>query len=472
MSAAPRGAGNRIFLRFAGIGALALAMAVPLFMVESRVNERGNRYNEVLWDIASVWGRQQTLQGPLLVVPYLEVYTTAETVKAPDGGERIVSKTTYGRQQAVLLPESLSISVDLADEVRHRGIYDSLVYTADLKLTGRFGALDVSTLSDHLHEVEWDKAFLAVGLSDTRAIGEISSFTWGDAKAELAPGTSLPGLLASGFHAPLSGVGPEVESQSFSLKMLVKGSSGFRFAPFGKTTDVDIRSPWPHPSFQGSPTTRNVHDAGFEASWHVPHLTRNYPQQFTVGRGHQDLSEYLAGVDLFEPVTLYDKVGRATKYGLLFVCLTFLIFLIFELTLKARLHFLQYGLVGVALSLFYLTLLALAEHVDFIWAYAAASVAIIGMITLYTAAAMRSLRSGALIGTLLTALYGVLYVILRMEDYALLAGTGLLLLATGAVMFATRDVQNEDAPPRGSLRPVMDASNVAASAARPRRRRA
>ena len=166
-----------------------------------------------------------------------------------------------------------------------------------------------------------------------------------------------------------------------------------------------------------------------------------------MGRGHQDLSEYLAGVDLFEPVTLYDKVGRATKYGLLFVCLTFLIFLIFELTLKARLHFLQYGLVGVALSLFYLTLLALAEHVDFIWAYAAASVAIIGMITLYTAAAMRSLRSGALIGTLLTALYGVLYVILRMEDYALLAGTGLLLLATGAVMCATRDGQNEDAPP-------------------------
>lgn len=427
-----------LFARFLGVAALALAMCVPLFLVQLRVDERGDRYTSVLHDIASVWGRHQTIQGPILIVPYLDEHISEETVRDRDGVDRVVSKTTYTRQRAALLPDALEIDAHLQDERRHRGIYESLVYSADVTLSGRFPALDEDALSDHLHRVEWDKAFLVVGLSDTRAIGQVSTLKWGDAEAELAPGTRLQGLLDSGFHAPLLTSGSAVD---FSLDLEVKGSGGFRFAPFGKTTEVAIRSPWPHPSFQGSPTARTVDADGFDATWQIPHLTRNYPQQFRLGSSGVDLREYLAGVDLFEPVALYDKVGRAVKYGLLFVGLTFLIFLVFELTVQAPLHVLQYAMVGVALSLFYLTLLALAEHVAFGLAYVAASATTVTMIALYTWGALGSAARGGLIGTLLTGLYGVLFVILRMEDYALLAGTGLLLVATAAVMYVTRDLE-------------------------------
>lgn len=433
-------ASDNIFLRWCLVAGLALATVVPLQIVQSLVRERSHRYDEVLTDIASVWGSQQILQGPLLVVPYLEAVSPLPAVPAvvdPDAPPPPPIPTN--QRHAVLLPETLDVDVSLRTENLHRGIHDALVFAADITLSGQFGELDLPALSDRLVDVQWDRAYLVVGLSDPSALSEVRDVRWGSGAAEFDPGAQLGSLIQAGFHAPVI-LDKDAASTAFSAELLVKGSGGFRFAPFGKRTTVDVASSWPHPSFQGSPTTSRIDDAGFAAQWKVSHLNRSYPQQFVLHRDAHNLSADLAGVDLYEPVTLYDKVGRATKYGLLFVCLTFLVFVLFEMTGRSRLHLVQYALVGVALSLFYLTLLALSEHVAFGVAYSAASLVAICMIALFSWGALRSGRRAGLIGGVLSLLYGVLYVILHMEDYALLGGTLVLLLATAASMYMTREL--------------------------------
>jgi inner membrane protein len=224
--------------------------------------------------------------------------------------------------------------------------------------------------------------------------------------------------------------------------MNINGSNGFYFSPFGKTTDVKVTSDWPHPSFQGNvlPDDHKVSDTGFKANWSVPHLARNYPQLWTLETQTFDLQEFSAGVNLFDSVSLYSKITRAIKYGVLFFTLTYITFLIFELGMGRRLHIVQYGVIGLALSMFYLTLLSMAEHSGFFNAYISAAAIIIVMISLYAFAAIKNLFRTAIIGMLLVGLYSILYSLLKLEDYALMAGTALLLLILAVMMYLTRNI--------------------------------
>lgn len=189
------------------------------------------------------------------------------------------------------------------------------------------------------------------------------------------------------------------------------------------------------------PTSHEITAEGFTSTWAIPHLARNYPQSWVSANAQYNLTEFTAGVDLFEPVFLYSKVTRAAKYGILFVGLTFLTFLIFELTTQIRLHYVQYGLIGVALIIFYLVLLSIAEHTAFLTAYIVAAVINIGLITLYTGAALKSWSKAGVIFVLLSALYAVLYSLLQLEDYALLMGTMLLLSVLMVLMYVTRNLR-------------------------------
>lgn len=432
--------------RFGGIALMGLVMLIPLAFVSNLVTERGLRYAGVLGDIAQTWGDDQVLQGPMLVVPFVEAHHSTRTVVDDDGVPHSIPEVSYHARRAVFLPDALDLAIDLQEEHRYRGIYESLVYTATVEMTGRFGEVDPDSLSDRVHRVEWDKAIWTMGLSDTSAIADVGALEWDGAATELAPGVRVTDLVSSGFHAPLPELSGGASGHDFSIRMTLRGSGGVRFAPTAKTTDVVVRSPWQHPSFQGSPSERTIDSSGFVAKWSVPHLTRNYPQQWVLGEEPVQLFEGLAGVDLFEPVALYSKVERAVKYGILFVFLTFLIFVLFELVSGRRLRLVQYCLVGFSLCLFYVTLLALAEHTSFATGYLAAAAAAVGMISTYTGAALRSAGRGGLVAAVLGGLYATLYAILRMEDYALLAGAGLLLAATTALMWATRHL----APPEAT----------------------
>ncbi|NNC68131.1 MAG: cell envelope integrity protein CreD, partial [Gammaproteobacteria bacterium] len=291
--------------------------------------------------------------------------------------------------------------------------------------------------------IDWDKAYIVLGLSDTRAINEVSSLNWNGNEIGYSPGTKVTEILSHGFHASLEGLNAETEQHVFNTKVSINGSQGFRFAPFGENTTVNMKSSWPHPSFQGMtlPNNYEVTADGFTSSWTIPHLARNYPQSWVYADQNYHLGEFTAGVDLFEPVFLYSKVTRAVKYGILFVGLTFLTFLIFELTTQTRLHYVQYGLIGVALTLFYLVLLSIAEHTAFLTAYIIAAISNIGLITIYTGAALKNWTRAGVIFVLLSALYTVLYSLLQLEDYALLMGTMLLLFVLMVLMYVTRNLR-------------------------------
>ncbi len=432
-------------LRMILVAILGLVMLIPLALVDDIVDERHGLYQAVLRDIAGSWGEQQILSAPLLVVPYVERFEIQENVRDKDGNVRTISRTKRTLNAAVALPHTLELRLNLSEEFRHRGIYQSLVYNADITLSGTFASRPaVEELSEHIERIDWHKAYLVFGLSDTRAIHEVADLQWNDTPWPLSPGTRQTQLLEAGFHAPLGNALGEAQGEHrFELRFSVHGSESFLFAPLGQTTRVHIASTWPHPSFIGKvlPGQYTVRSDGFEADWDIPHLARHYPQLWSLNSATYDVTTFTAGVRLFEPVFLYSLVTRAVKYGLLFIALTFMIFFIFEVTVQVRLHVVQYGLIGLALTLFYLTLLSLAEHIAFLPAYLCASSIIVLMITCYAAAVLRSAVRTALIFVLLVGLYTLLYSLLQLKDYALLMGTGLLLAVVMVLMYVTRHVR-------------------------------
>lgn len=434
-------------LRIVVIALLVLLMLIPLMMVYNIVNERGARQQTILADIASTWGQYQILNGPILVIPYVDHLINMDTVTDKNGETKTVTQDVFKDRTAIILPSNLNINVNLREEARHRGIYKTQVYTADINLNGHFDYASLINEQNQRRRYQWDKARLLIGLSDTKAITENSQLIWNDKQIALTPGTRLSTLIPSGFSAPLKALAlDELNSQhSFKLQLNIKGNQGFQFTPLGKTTQVHITSTWPHPSFQGNllPTEYEVTQEGFSAKWNIPHLARSYPQQWIMQDENYALNELVAGVDLFEPVSLYSKTSRAVKYGIMFIVMTFLSLLIFEIVSRTRLHLLQYMVIGVALSLFYLILLSLAEHIRFLYAYLAASSVTIITISLYALAVLKAKWHSLMMLVLLASLYSVLYLLLQMEDYALLFGSMVLLLTITTVMYVTRNLQHK-----------------------------
>ena len=438
---------NALIWRFGLVVFIIAIMTIPLSMVEEVVWERSDLHHQVKTEVASTWGQLQNLRGPSILIPYTERFDSVEVLTDKDGNERKKNKTVYKHRTAILLPEELNIDVSLLGKSRKRSIYEALVYTAEVNINGDFKRPNLSELSNNIDEIHWERAWFSLGISDTQAINKVSALQWNDAAIDFEPGTKITDVISSGFHAPLNLnaiKSSKSEVYPFSLDININGSDGFFFSPFGKTTNVHISSDWPHPSFQGNvlPDEHKVEQDGFEATWSVPHLARNYPQLWTLKTQEFAIDEFSAGVNLFESVSLYSQITRAIKYGVLFLVLTYVTFLLFEMGIGRRLHVIQYGVIGLAISLFYLTLLSLAEHAGFFKAYLSAAAIIITMISLYVQAALKSVGRTGIITLLLIGLYSLLYSLLRLEDYALLAGVGLLLAVLAVMMYLTRNVGN------------------------------
>lgn len=219
------------------------------------------------------------------------------------------------------------------------------------------------------------------------------------------------------------------------------------FLPLGRQTSVNLTSKWGDPSFIGSylPKSHQITDAHFDANWEVSYFARNYPQAWhedQSNRNTNQLEQSRFGVSLITPVDFYQQTERSTKYGILFLALTFLVFFLFETLSKSRIHIVQYVLVGLALCLFYLLLLSLSELYGFFPAYLMASVPTVLLISLYTYAISteRKLFLSGLMGFMLVALYTYLYALLQLEDYALLFGTIGLFIVLAAFMYITRNI--------------------------------
>ena len=438
---------NSMTIRFIIIGVIALLMLIPLGQVSTVVKERSNLHSTVLTNIASQWGNPQVVIGPALILPIVEKYSVNEKVKDKDGNEKIELKRYSRNRNVVILPKILNTEIGLQEHYRYRSIYKSLVYASDIKVKGEFIVPDISKISDDLDEIRYDKAYIVMGLSDTKAIENVSDLTLNENAYSFEPGIKL-GLkgIRSGFHAPIQ-LTKEKNHYTFSFDLKTNGSSYIRFSAFGEKTEVNVHSSWKHPSFQGAilPTKRDISEAGFSATWKIPSLARNFPQTWIHELHTHDVAELLTGVDLFEPVALYSLVDRSIKYGVLFIILTFLTFLVFEVTQKTKLHYVQYVLIGFALGLFFLTLLSLSEHLAFLKSYMLASTITILTISIYTWFSNKNTKQFASILVLLTALYSIMYSLLQLEDYALLMGTGLLLIILFVLMWITRNLKVSEA---------------------------
>jgi inner membrane protein len=414
---------------------LTIGLLIPVTWVYSTVQERASRRDEAVRDVSTTWGGPQTLAGPVLSVPY--VYTVAE------GSGRQQQATAY----AHVLPRDLQVDAKLLTERRRRGIFEVVVYRAELTVKGRFRHAALDWLRPAADRVDWSGAILSVGLSDPRGLSRRGVLTWNGREEAFTGGVQNLGLFANGIHARLPAQAvPEAGTETpFSFTLVVNGTRDIRFLPAAEETAITLQSGWPHPSFTGGrlPEQWEGTDAGFTARWHVPDFGRPYPGQWSsVEMNVQQLSERAGasafGVALIQPVDIYQQAERAVKYAVLFFALTFLVFFLWEIFRTTLLHPVQYAFVGFALCVFYLLLVSLSEHAGFDLAYGVSSTAVTLLIAGYSRAVLHGTKqAGSVLGSL-AGLYGFLYLLLRLEDYALLAGSVALLLVLGFLMFVTR----------------------------------
>ena len=429
---------QRLTLRFVAVAALVLALGIPLLFVDGVSRERQAYFHQALEEVAAAWGREQTLMGPLIVVP-----VKREVVRENAKGEK---QRLFLDHTHVILPRALDAEVTLQHEFRQRSLYSVPVYNADVSLTGVIDLGAREAIDSLYASVDWARARLVVGLGDTRAIRQ-ATISLGRESLSFVPGSTL-GWLGSGVHVPLpAALGSG--THRFLVSLRLGGSKRFAIAPIGDQTQIDMRSTWPHPSFNGDflPETHRIGSDGFSARWSVNALARGVPSHFLYESEGDRLHWMQAGVDLHQPVTSYTTVDRGIKYGMLIIALTFLTALCFELLTGARLHLIQYAVVGLALVMFYLTLLSLSEHVAFATSYAVAASVTVALLGWYGYAITRRRRVAAAFVAVEAALYGALFVLLRMEDAALLTGTGMLLLGLVALMAVTRNL-HEPKPER------------------------
>lgn len=422
---------NSITVHLLSVGVLILILLIPASMIQDLIREREYRMEEAINEVSSKWGGPQTLAGPILTVPYYKY--------SKDNYDRLVKTIDY----AHFLPEEINIEGSIAPEMRYRGIYEVVVYSSAMNVKGKFKKPDFSEWSTFENDIIWKDAFLSLGISDMRGIKENILVNWNENSFALNPGIETKDVLESGLSAriPVNAADSASSGFTFSFDLKLNGSKLLNFVPVGKENDIKISSSWPSPSFDGNylPDERNISESGFDAQWKVLHLNRNYPQQWK-GNAQRILdSEF--GVTLLLPVDEYQKTTRSAKYAIMFIALTFLIFFFVEILNKKRIHPVQYLLVGLGLCIFYTLLLSLSEHIGFGIAYIVASIAVVLLITFYTSTILLNKRLTAITGLVLTVLYGFIYTIIQLEDYALLMGSIGLFLVLTILMYLSRKIK-------------------------------
>lgn len=423
-----------LFLKVVILGALTFAFAIALLSIYGVVVERKRYRDQVVSEVAQSTARNQTVVGPLLVVRYREQVET--------GAKDHTTRTQAG--EIVVLPETLAIRSRVEVEERARGIYRAPVFRSRQTLNGTFELPPRLGLTEIRGPVQVDRVTLVLGVTDPRGLRKPPAIRWGGAPLAVVAGARESWIdrgISADVNAPLV---DRAERRAFEIDLDLVGTDWISFVPVGASTDATMESNWPHPSFTGGflPDERTVGEKGFRASWTLSRFAtgvQDWVDRLRLGNGGSpggcDFS-----VRFVRPVDVYQQSERAVKYGMLFVLLTFVSFLMFEVLKQLDVHPIQYGLAGAAVALFFLLLLSLSEHVAFPLAYLAASLACVGLLAYYVGHVLHSATRGLGFGALLGVLYGLLYVLLQSEDYALLLGSLLLFGLLAVVMVMTRRV--------------------------------
>ena len=416
-----------LFWKIVTLGGAMLLLLIPLTMIRQIIVERSDYRSEVEDAIRQSTSGPQKVVGPLIAVPVTELYTELE------GDKQIQRKRSYIH---FWLPESLVVEGNQNVEARKIGIYEGQVWHNDLSVKAEFNA---ERLSDLNHpNVSVGKPFIVVGVGDARGIGVVKASQINGTSLAVEPGTGLDGR-AQGIHIPLADAGWAEKNLSVVLSLNLSGTGDFSVVPVGRNSEMTVTSNWPHPNFLGDflPAKREISESGFKAQWQSSWFANNLGERFGDEKiGWQGMPAF--SVAVATPADQYQLTDRATKYAILLITLTFMSFFVLESMTSLRLHPMQYLLVGLSLVMFYLLLLALSEHVGFTAAWITASLVGALMNGVYLQAILQGWRNSLFFTAALLGLDGVMWVLLRSQDSALLLGTGVLLLAFCGVMFLTR----------------------------------
>ncbi len=421
--------------------ALAVLMAIPAGFVWMLVYARSTDANIAIAEVAQLRGGQQVLMGPAIVVPF------ERDVVATANGVNTVQTVT---SRLVLYPETGTIEAKLETETLKRGLHDVPVYTANATFSGAFDASRLAAEAPSGARVRWSDARVYMSLTDLRGAKEASLMLGGRA-IELAPVESV-GVTSDAYGPPASYqrlVGAsipwlgEAPGAPFTAegRLRITGAERIAFAAFAKDTTITMAGDWPSPSFDGGalPDERSVTDQGFSARWRIPYLARGSAGS-GVDLSFDALVNISPGVRLLDDANPYQSVQRALKYAPMFIGLVFLSYFLFEATSGARAHPAQYVLVGLAQLAFYLLLLSVSEQLGFTPGFLIAATATVLAISLYAGSVFGSRQAMFKALGVFTALYSLIYVLMRMEDYALLVGSIASFLAIAATMWMTRNL--------------------------------
>ncbi len=420
---------NSVTLKLITITILMLLLLIPTSMIQSVIYEREQLNAETIKEVSSKWAESQQINGPVLTIPLIYEYGK---------DDKKYTTTKYLN----ILPENLKISGRIDPEKLRRGIYQVVVYKSDISIAGDF-TMNHQIDRTNLKEIKYNQSFLTIGISDLRGIKNQIALKWGDKTLKVEPGSKIPNIINSGITVSLPDLAESIDkSIDFNFLLDLQGSRTLSFVPIGSTTKVDINSTWESPSFNGNflPDNREVTNSGFKADWKILQLNRNFPQSWVGNDLKVDFNQAAFGVDLILPLDDYQKSMRSAKYAVMTIALTFLIFFLVEVLNKRKIHPFQYALVGLALCLFYVLLVSISEHSNFNFAYGISTLGVVTMITLYSLSVFKVRKLTYVLITVLSAIYGFLFVTLQLEDYALLMGSIGLTLILGATMYFTRNI--------------------------------
>lgn len=437
------------------VGFLILILLIPSAMISELIRERQYRQQDAVDEVSSKWSESQMLVGPIIMIPF------EKTTPLADGTTSTVVENAY------LLPDVFDVTADIQPEIRRRGIYDVLLYRSDVVLKGSFPRPRASMWNIDEEKMHWDEATMIMGMSDLRGVREKIDLRFGGVQHFFSPGLPSSEVLTTGVSSPV--VFSSGDTVPFEISLNLLGSDSLETVPVGKENNVQFTSSWNTPSFTGAflPDESVVNDSGFTAKWKLFELNRNFPQAW-IGRayefkdfagadpldlrndeyygpqkaavGSDRMTESSFGVRLLVPVDAYQKTERSAKYMVLFIFLTFLVFFFVEVLGRRRIHPIQYLLVGFALLVFYVLLLSISEYLGFGWAYLIGSVATVSLISSYSLSIFKYKKLSLLLFGILSILYGFLYTLLQLEDYALLLGSIGLFVILCVLMFITRKV--------------------------------
>lgn len=426
------------------IGVLLLLMQIPTLWVSTLIEERQDRQTEVQSEIGRSWGPAQDVRGPIMVVPF----------RANEPQPRLLNGQPQPplpvRGYVHILPNRLSADVKLMPEQRKRGLFGAIVYNSTVALTGSFNvpAINVPSLSGTAYTdtaLLWPEAFIVAGSTDLRSNNPDTQLT-ADGRtldpAEDAPATSQCGHLSlMRWNLGLDGA-PVGRPIPFSTAFTLRGTGSFNMTPAARRMEMTVAAPWPTPSFRGVvlPTRSTVTDSAFEAEWRdIGGVQQSvwYSREAMNCTNATSFMHQQVGVDLLEAVPTYRMVNRASKYAALFMALAFLTYFLFETITRRSIHVVQYGMLGLSLSLFALLLLSVAEPLGFAPAYGVATAMVMGQASAYTWLVTRQAKLTGLFAGVLALLFGFLYVVLNLENYSLLVGAVSLFAVLSVVMVIT-----------------------------------